>query len=169
VYKVTDKSSIVLKSDYENLLKENIALKEKVEKEREEKFRYQKERDSFEAKVIELSTIASDKPKDTLNLHGENPNDKQELQEINSNLQKLVEFNSHPELRDVITSIDNGWGVPNKSEVIQRMINRGLVKEIEMFNLTEKQREQLIKSQVKFLTFTRLGQKVAEAYKKKYD
>lgn len=62
ISKVTDKSTIVLKSDYSKILEEVKRLELRLEEERQARFTVQTERDSAEQKLIERRTTLTAKP-----------------------------------------------------------------------------------------------------------
>lgn len=116
IYRLTDESSIVLKSDYDNKVKENFRLEARIEEERAAKIKFQEERDSLEKKLFTHNLTSEN----TINPNTITINEA----EVISN--KIMEKNYGNDFEDVIMSVRKTHKLKD-SEAVNYFSNLGLL------------------------------------------
>lgn len=120
VYKITDETSIVMRSEYNKLENQIEILQEALEKQRDEKLRAQSDRDALEKRLQENLEIApsTSTSEDT---HSEN----EDLEHIT----KYLESNNlFPTFDEVMQGVDNQQPFKETDPAILALIKIGLFK-----------------------------------------
>lgn len=111
IYKVTDKSSVVLKSTYKQLEKERDSLEQRLEEERERRIQVQNELDKAEER---LNASSNSKPVSK--------------NEIEEGIFKLIENEiSISEFRTILYSINKGTGIDVDNDAINFLLRLNYV------------------------------------------
>lgn len=153
VYSWTDKGDIVLKSEYKKVINENEKLKDRLEKEREQKIKAQDERDAFELKLKEeiiksLKKEEESKPADSNIIIPDNSEAQQILNKIlSSEFSKLFEI--------LISDVAQGRPV-ERADYIDYFSKLGLIEVKEKF------------SNSRVFKFNDIGEQVKRLYIKNY-
>lgn len=123
VYEITDKSSIVLKSDYKILEQQIKSLESKIQDEREQRFKTQNENDILEKRIKELvgrrATLTAKKT--TSNKPNSNQQNKIEL--ITN---KLIKDKTINVFMEIASDILNGFDL-QKTDAVREFTTLGLM------------------------------------------
>ncbi|MEQ9102308.1 MAG: hypothetical protein RIF36_24945 [Imperialibacter sp.] len=132
IYKITDKSSIVLKSDYQKLEQQISTLEAKVQEERESRLKAQNENEALEKRIAELLSRTnepdqiqppvSQQPKRTKTLDAKKKDSKAELI-----FNKLKTENKLKDFEDIASDILNGETLQKGREIVRESSKIGLI------------------------------------------
>jgi hypothetical protein len=132
IYKLTDKSSIVLKSDYQKLEQQISLLEIKVQEERESRLKAQNENETLEKRIAELlsrnvepeqtPTLTSQQPKRTKTSDSKKKDSKAELIFNKFKAEKKLK-----EFEDIASDILNGEPLQKGREIVRQSSKIGLV------------------------------------------
>lgn len=132
VYKITDKSSIVLKSDYQNLERKIEELEQKVQGERDSRLKVQGENENLEKRISELISQTTEP---TLN---ENPpkekpaepkarSTKKKSTKAELIFNKYKKENKLPEFESIASDILNGESLQKGRKIVRESSKNGLI------------------------------------------
>lgn len=145
VYQITDKSSVVLKSDFDHLVEEKRKLEERIEVERAHKVKVQQERDELEKKLFSKSlngTLISDTSEEVLN--------------VKKYTESIVSKSLQSEFEELIRDVANERFI-EASKSVDYFIQLGII---------EKNRQS--NSVRPHFKFTKLGEKVKQDYVERF-
>jgi hypothetical protein len=131
VYRLTDRGSIVLKTDHKKLKDEKERLEQKLEKERETRLKVQAERDNLEARIIEIIAKGTsmenkeikEEPKDEV-LNNEKAGNKM----IESIYSMVASRDMIESFKQTIDSIESRRSLSDNSEFVKYFLRLGLIK-----------------------------------------
>ena len=148
IYKITDKSSIVLKEDFDRLQNIRLALEKKLETERDERLKIQNDRDVLEKRLGELLNKEIEKPSNLDNL--QNTNDSNKIDTI----LKKIESNQYLYTFDKLIIQISKLETIKTTAAVEFFLKLGLIEITEIIERGEQNRYR----------FTDLGNLVKNAY-----
>jgi hypothetical protein len=125
VYKITDKSSIILKSEYIKVIKDMERLESKVETERELRLKIQSENEKLESRIKEL--ISPTKP-NSVNDTKKNVENKSVLSKIELVTNKLKTEKKSELFEQAASDILNSYSITKAQNHIKEFTTLGLIK-----------------------------------------